>query len=72
MNTTHEPTVSSLFNLSGKCALITGASGYLGSAMARAAWGAFMAAAREVATGGSFTALESAEPFATFDNLFKA
>ncbi len=36
MNTTQEPTVRSLFDLSGKRALITGASGYLGSAMARA------------------------------------
>ena len=31
----HEPTVQSLFDLSGKTALITGASGHLGSAMAR-------------------------------------
>jgi len=31
-----EPTVWKLFDLTGKRALITGASGYLGSAMARA------------------------------------
>lgn len=31
-----EPTISQLFDLSGKVALITGATGYLGSAMARA------------------------------------
>lgn len=36
MNTIPEPTVASLFDLSGQRALITGASGYLGSAMARA------------------------------------
>jgi len=36
MNAPHEPTVQSLFDLSGRRALITGASGYLGSAMARA------------------------------------
>ena len=36
MNTTAEPTIASLFDLSGKRALITGASGYLGSAMSRA------------------------------------
>jgi len=36
MNSPTEPTVQSLFDLSGKRALITGASGYLGSAMARA------------------------------------
>ena len=32
----NEPTVQSLFDLSGKTSLITGASGYLGQAMARA------------------------------------
>lgn len=32
----HEPKVSELFDLGGKVALITGASGYLGGAMARA------------------------------------
>ena len=32
----NEPTVSELFDLSGKRALVTGASGYLGGAMARA------------------------------------
>src|SRR5215831_9623283 len=31
-----EPTVAQLFNLTGKRALITGATGHLGSAMARA------------------------------------
>lgn len=51
MNTTQEPTVNSLFNLSGKRALITGASGYLGSAMARAlaeAGAVVVAASRDV------------------------
>jgi NAD(P)-dependent dehydrogenase (short-subunit alcohol dehydrogenase family) len=32
----HEPTIHELFDLSGKVALITGGTGYLGSAMARA------------------------------------
>ena len=32
----NEPTISKLFDLTGKRALISGASGYLGSAMARA------------------------------------
>ena len=34
--TNHEPTVQQLFDLTGKVALITGATGYLGSSMARA------------------------------------
>jgi NAD(P)-dependent dehydrogenase (short-subunit alcohol dehydrogenase family) len=36
MTTDHEPTIRELFDLSGKTSLITGASGYLGGAMARA------------------------------------
>jgi gluconate 5-dehydrogenase len=36
MNADHEPTIQELFDLSGKTAMITGASGYLGGAMARA------------------------------------
>lgn len=36
MNDHHEPTVQQLFDLSGKRALVTGASGYLGAALARA------------------------------------
>src|SRR5262245_34900508 len=32
----HEPTIAELFDLTGKRALITGGTGYLGSAMARA------------------------------------
>ncbi len=51
MNTTSEPTIQTLFDLSGKRALITGASGYLGSAMARAlaeAGAVVVAASRDV------------------------
>ena len=32
----HEPTIQALFNLDGKVAIVTGASGWLGSAMSRA------------------------------------
>jgi gluconate 5-dehydrogenase len=49
--TQHERTVSQLFDLTGKRALITGASGYLGSAMARAlaeAGAAVVATSREL------------------------
>ncbi|MFK7777908.1 MAG: SDR family oxidoreductase [Gimesia sp.] len=35
MNTTDEPTIQQLFDLTGKTVLISGASGYLGGAMAR-------------------------------------
>ena len=44
----------------------------VGSALARVAYGAFMASAREMAQSGTFTGLASAEPFATFDALFGA
>ena len=39
MNTaeSHEPTIQELLNLEGKAALVTGGTGWLGSAMARAA-----------------------------------
>jgi len=36
MTTDREPTIQELFDLSGKTSLVTGASGYLGGAMARA------------------------------------
>ncbi len=36
MTSDHEPTIQELFDLSGKTSLVTGASGYLGGAMARA------------------------------------
>jgi gluconate 5-dehydrogenase len=36
MSTYHEPTIQELFDLSGTTSLVTGASGYLGGAMARA------------------------------------
>lgn len=51
MNASQEPTIHSLFDLSGKRALITGASGYLGSAMARGlaeAGAVVIAASRDV------------------------
>ena len=43
----------------------------LGSALARAAWGAFLRAAQEMATSGSFTGLAGAAPFAELNGLFQ-
>ena len=42
----------------------------VGSALARTAWGAFLASARELAIGGSFQFLARAEPFAKLDEMF--
>lgn len=42
----------------------------VGSAFARAAWGGFLAIAREVAGKGSFTALGTAEPFPVLNGMF--
>lgn len=39
----------------------------VGGALARAAWGGFLEAAREIATAGTFTALGRATPFAEID-----
>lgn len=44
----------------------------VGGALARAAWGGFLAAAREIAERGSFTALERAVPFAELESAFRA
>jgi 2-methylisocitrate lyase-like PEP mutase family enzyme len=43
----------------------------VGSAFARAAWGGFLRAAREVAGQGSFTALAEAEPFDALNSFFR-
>jgi len=43
----------------------------VGGALARAAWGGFMAAASEIASAGTFKGLASAAPSATVDGLFK-
>lgn len=54
-----EPTVSQLFDLSGKTALVTGASGYLGGAMARAlaeAGARVVAASRDAQRGAAAAA----------------
>jgi gluconate 5-dehydrogenase len=54
-----EPTVSQLFDLSGKVALITGAGGHLGSAMARAlaeAGARVVAASRDLARADAIAA----------------
>ena len=42
----------------------------VGGALARAAWGGFLAAAREIAAQGTFTALARATPFAEIDGTF--
>jgi len=42
----------------------------VGGALARAAWAAFLAAAREIAEDGTFTALAGAVPFAEIDGAF--
>ena len=42
----------------------------VGSALARVAWGAFIRAARSIATTGSFDSLADAVPFAELNNLF--
>jgi 2-methylisocitrate lyase-like PEP mutase family enzyme len=43
----------------------------VGSSLARAAYGAFLAAAREIAELGSFTYADAAVPFATMNAMFK-
>ncbi len=42
----------------------------VGSALARTAWGAFLASARDLAISGSFECLARAEPFAKLDEMF--
>jgi len=42
----------------------------VGGALARAAWGAFLAAAREIAEQGTFTRLGAGEPFGSLDARF--
>ena len=44
----------------------------LGSALARAAWGGFLRAARAVAREGTFDALAEAEPFDALNAFFRA
>ena len=43
----------------------------VGSALARAAWGGFLTAARALAAEGSFEALASAEPFGALNGFFR-
>ena len=43
----------------------------VGSALARVAWGAFIRAARSIATTGSFDSLADAAPFAELNGLFR-
>jgi methylisocitrate lyase len=42
----------------------------VGGALARAAWGGFLEAAREIASQGTFTSLDRAVPFAEIDRAF--
>jgi 2-methylisocitrate lyase-like PEP mutase family enzyme len=42
----------------------------VGSALARAAWGGFLRAARQIANEGSFAAFDENEPFAAIDRVF--
>jgi 2-methylisocitrate lyase-like PEP mutase family enzyme len=44
----------------------------VGSALARAAWGGFLRAAREIAQDGSFAGLDGAAPFAELNAMFGA
>lgn len=43
----------------------------VGGALARAAWGGFLNAAREIAEAGTFTALANGTPFAEVDGFFR-
>ena len=43
----------------------------VGSALARVAWGAFIRAARSIATTGSFDAFADAAPFSELDDIFR-
>ncbi len=43
----------------------------VGGALARAAWGAFMRAAEEIAAGGTVAALGEAPPNARLNDLFR-
>lgn len=43
----------------------------VGSALARAAWGGFLTAARQLAADGSFEALAAAEPFGALNSFFR-
>jgi len=42
----------------------------VGSALARAAWGGFLAAAKEIAERGTFTGLARGVPFASINGAF--
>lgn len=44
----------------------------VGSALARAAWGGFLKAAREIAGDGTFRALAEAEPFGALNSFFRS
>ena len=44
----------------------------VGSALARAAWGAFLKAAREIAEEGSFGGLDGAAAFTELNAMFEA